>query len=60
MAKFTGAASDVVSGTVFGLAPGEIQSADAYEVAAVKRVAVVLLSGVRVWAYVDACYATEE
>ena len=60
MAKFTGAASDIVSGTVFGLTPGEIQSADEYEVAAVKRVAVVLLSGVRAWAYVDACYATED
>ena len=54
MAKFTGRASDVVSGTVFAVTPDEIQNADKYEVAAVKRVAVVLQSGVRAWAYVDA------
>ena len=54
MAKFTGRASDVVSGMVFAVTPDEIQNADKYEVAAVKRVAVVLQSGVRAWAYVDA------
>src|ERR1700682_1017297 len=54
MARFTGRASDVVSGTVFAVTPDEIQNADKYEVAAVKRVAVVLQSGVRAWAYVDA------
>ena len=54
MAKFTGRASDVVSGTVFAVTPDEIQNADKYEVAAVKRVAVVLQSGLRAWAYVDA------
>jgi hypothetical protein len=54
MAKFTGRASDVVSGTVFAVTPDEIQNADQYEVAAVTRVAVVLQSGVRAWAYVDA------
>jgi hypothetical protein len=42
MAKFTGRASDVVSGMVFAVTPDEIQNADKYEVAAVKRVAVVL------------------
>src|ERR1041385_8795505 len=47
MAKFTGRASDVISGTVFTVTPDEIQNADTYEVAAVKRVAVVLQSGVR-------------
>ena len=57
MAKFTGRASDAVPGTVFAVTPGEIQNADKYEVAAVKRVAVVLQSGVRAWAYVDARYA---
>ena len=57
MAKFTGRASDVVSGMVFAVTPDEIQNADKYEVAAVKRVAVVLQSGVRAWAYVDAQYA---
>jgi len=60
MAVFTGRASDVVSGTVFTVTPGEIQNADRYEVAAVKRVAVVLQSGVRAWAYVDAGYAPAE
>ena len=57
MAKFTGRASNVVSGTVFAVSPDDIQSADKYEVPAVKRVAVVLQSGVRAWAYVDARYA---
>jgi hypothetical protein len=57
MATFTGRPSDVIAGTVFTLTPDEIQNADTYEVAAVKRVAVVLQSGVRAWAYVDARYA---
>jgi hypothetical protein len=56
MASFTGRASDVISGTVFTVTPGEIQNADQYEVPAVKRVAVVLQSGVRAWVYVDARY----
>jgi hypothetical protein len=56
MAKFTGRVSDVVSGTVFAVTPEEIQSADTYEVAAVRRVPVVLQSGTRAWAYVDARY----
>ena len=60
MAKFTGRASDVVSGMVFAVTQDEIQNADKYEVAAVKRVAVVLQSGVRAWAYVDARYAPSE
>jgi hypothetical protein len=54
MARFTGRPSDVVSGTVFSVTSDEIQQADKYEVAAVKRVAVVLQSGVRAWVYVDA------
>jgi catechol 2,3-dioxygenase-like lactoylglutathione lyase family enzyme len=45
------------SGTVFALTPEEIQSADKYEVAAYKRVAVELQSGRRAWAYVDAQFA---
>jgi len=60
MARFTGRASDVVSGTVFAVTPDEIQNADKYEVAAVKRVAVVLQSGIRAWAYVDARYAPSD
>ena len=54
MARFTGRVSDVLSGTVFVLTPQELKSADLYEVAAVTRVAVVLESGLRAWAYVDA------
>lgn len=54
MARFTGLASDVLSGLVFAVTPEEIQNADRYEVAVVKRVEVVLHSGVRAWAYVDA------
>jgi hypothetical protein len=54
MATFTGNASDVVPGTVFAVTADELQSADTYEVAAVTRVAVVLQSGARAWAYVDA------
>jgi hypothetical protein len=57
MARFTGRASDVISGTVFAVAPDEIQNADKYEMAAVKRVAVVLQSGIRAWAYVEARYS---
>ncbi len=60
MAKFTARASDLISGTVFAVTPDEIQNADKYEVAAVKRVAVVLQSGVRAWAYVDARYAPSD
>lgn len=54
MAAHTGRASDVVTGTVFAVTPAEILSADRYEVPAVARVAVVLQSGTRAWAYVDA------
>ena len=57
MARFTGCASDVVCGMVFAMTAEEMHSADKYEVAAVKRVAVVLQSGARAWAYVDARYA---
>ena len=56
MARFTGRSADVVSGRVFAVTSDEIQNADKYEVAAVKRVAVVLQSGTRAWAYVDARY----
>jgi hypothetical protein len=54
MARFTGRAFDVIPGKVFAVTPEEIQNADKYEVAAVKRVAVVLQSGTRAWAYLDA------
>jgi len=58
MARFTGRAGDFVSGTVFAVTHEEIHSADGYEVAAVKRAAVVLRSGVRAWVYLDARSAT--
>jgi hypothetical protein len=54
MATFTGSASDVVSGTVLAVTADELHSADTYEVPAVMRAAVVLQSGTRAWAYVDA------
>lgn len=54
MARFSGRETDVIPGAVFAVTSEEIQHADAYEVPAVKRVAVVLESGVRAWVYVDA------
>ena len=54
IAKFTGKATDTISGTVYALTPEELQSADSYEVDPYQRVAVVLQSGTRAWAYVDA------
>lgn len=54
MARFTGRDADVVAGTVFAVTPDEIRKTDTYEVAAVKRIAVVLRSGVEAWTYVDA------
>lgn len=60
MARFTGRASDVVSGTVFRVTPEEIRKADDYEVAAVKRAAIALRSGLRAWAFVDAQYARSD
>jgi Gamma-glutamyl cyclotransferase, AIG2-like len=54
MAAFTGRASDIIRGTVFAVMSDEIQHADRYEVAAVRRIAVVLQSGIRAWVYVDA------
>jgi hypothetical protein len=53
MVTFTGCASDIIPGVVFALTPEELQSADKYEVPAVRRVAVILQSGVRAWVYVD-------
>ena len=56
--RFTGRGSDVVQGTVFQITTEErLRNADKYEVAAYKRVAVALVSGLRAWAYVDVKYA---
>ncbi len=52
--EFTGQDSDAVPGTAFKVSAEEIQEADKYEVAAYKRISVVLRSGVRAWVYVDA------
>lgn len=54
IAQFTGKVTDTISGTVYALTPEELQRADSYEVAPYQRVAVVLQSGTRAWAYVDA------
>ena len=58
MARFSGREPDAIPGTVFAVTSEEIAHADEYEVAAVKRVAVVLESGRRAWAYVDAATVT--
>ncbi|MCL4744484.1 MAG: gamma-glutamylcyclotransferase [Burkholderiaceae bacterium] len=55
--KYTGRAADVIDGTVFRVSADELQMADRYEVAAYRRVAVVLASGTRAWVYVDARFA---
>ncbi|HEY7445946.1 MAG TPA: gamma-glutamylcyclotransferase family protein [Vicinamibacterales bacterium] len=54
--KFTGRPTDTVAGTVYAVTSEEVQSADKYEVAAYKRVSVLLQSGLRAWVYVDARY----
>jgi gamma-glutamylcyclotransferase (GGCT)/AIG2-like uncharacterized protein YtfP len=46
--------ADHVDGTVFELTDAELAHADRYEVAAYRRVAVTLASGLEAWAYVDA------
>ena len=54
MVQYTGQAHDGVPGTVFAITPEELQQADTYEVAAYRRQAVCLLSGLHAWVYVDA------
>jgi Gamma-glutamyl cyclotransferase, AIG2-like len=54
IARLTGRATDVVTGTVFRVTPDDIQHADKYEVDACKRIAVTLQSGVHAWVYVEA------
>ena len=60
MAEFSGDPADAIRGTAFALTLAEVESADKYEVAAYKRVAVTLASGRRAWAYVDANYTSVE
>jgi hypothetical protein len=58
--RFTGRGGDNVDGTVFEITDAELLAADAYEVAAYKRIGVVLASGLRAWVYVDARYLPED
>ena len=52
---FNGRNESRVSGTVFELTDAELAAADQYEqLAAYKRIAVMLTSGKRAWVYVDA------
>ena len=55
--KHSGAPEDRVAGTVFEISDGELAQADRYEVAAYRRVAVTLDSGLSAWVYVDARFA---
>jgi len=53
--RFNGRDDSRVSGTVFEITDAELAAADQYEqIAAYKRVAVVLASGRQAWVYVDA------
>jgi hypothetical protein len=52
--QFTGDASDRVAGTVFLISWDELLNADKYEVAAYRRIAVKLGSGLQAWVYIDA------
>jgi gamma-glutamylcyclotransferase (GGCT)/AIG2-like uncharacterized protein YtfP len=55
--KFSGVSTDRVEGTVFRISAEELERADRYEVAAYKRIAVMLVSGLGAWVYVNAIYA---
>jgi hypothetical protein len=54
IAAFTGNSDDRISGLVFEITDAELESADAYEVEAYKRVLAPLASGRSAWVYVDA------
>jgi gamma-glutamylcyclotransferase (GGCT)/AIG2-like uncharacterized protein YtfP len=51
---FTGDLVDRVPGSVFEISDAELESADAYEVDAYRRVLASLASGLSAWVYVDA------
>ena len=51
---WSGRDADRVAGTAFEISDAELAAADAYEVAAYKRVAAPLASGRTAWVYVDA------
>ena len=48
-----------ISGTVFEITDAELRSADQYEVAAYRRIAVTLASGAQAWVYVDGSFLPE-
>jgi gamma-glutamylcyclotransferase (GGCT)/AIG2-like uncharacterized protein YtfP len=52
--RFNGNPASRLPGTVFEITDAELASADAYEVAAYKRVFAKLASGKSAWVYVDA------
>lgn len=54
--RYTGDGESRVAGMVFDISPQELAQADAYEVAAYKRVLAPLQSGRQAWVYVDARY----
>ncbi len=54
IAQYTGHQGNCIAGTALRLTRHELVQADSYEVAAYKRIAVVLQSGLRAWVYVDA------
>ena len=53
----SGDTADRVQGTVFEISDAELAQADVYEVAAYRRVAVTLASGLQAWVYIDARFA---
>ena len=55
--RHSGLEADRVAGTVFEISADELAQADRYEVAAYRRVAVTLASGLAAWVYVDARFA---
>jgi hypothetical protein len=55
--RHTGSGDHRVAGTVFEISDDELAQADRYEVAAYRRVAVTLASGIAAWVYVDARFA---
>jgi gamma-glutamylcyclotransferase (GGCT)/AIG2-like uncharacterized protein YtfP len=54
MAVATGDPADCISGIVFRITPAELEAADRYEVAAMKRISVTLVSGAEAFVYVSA------
>jgi gamma-glutamylcyclotransferase (GGCT)/AIG2-like uncharacterized protein YtfP len=54
--RFSGDPAHRVAGQVFRISSDELAQADRYEVAAYRRVSVMLASGQQAWVYVDARY----